>query len=160
MIAHLLADPTFWVMISTVLCFGFIGFKAYKPILTGLDSRAEAIRHRLAEADALHREAEMILEEYKQKSANAMVEAQEIMKNAEARVEQLRVQMEAELKDSIARQEANAKMRIARMQNEAIDAVKSAIVQTSVEHAQGTIKDSAANQNALNSLDAISKSLQ
>lgn len=160
-IHHLAADPTFWVALSTVLCFGFIASKAWRPILGALDARSASIRTRLAEAEALRVEAQAILEEFRQKSANAMHEADEILKNAQLRADQLRIQMEAELKSSIARQEINAKMRIQRLENEAADAVKSAVINATLTRAQQTIaNDTSATKDVAQSLDAIGKTLQ
>lgn len=158
-ISHLLNDPSFWVGVSTVLCFGFIGWKAYKPILQGLDARAASIRHRLEEADALRAEAEALLEEYKQKSENAMHEAEEIVENAKRRAEQTRVQMEADLNDMIARQENAAKMRIARMEQEAIEAVKSVIIGTALKQVQEDAAKEGASSPLNQSLEKIVKTL-
>ena len=156
---HFINDPTFWVAVSIVLCFGFIGLKAWRPIVAGLDGRAASIRQRLDEAEALRVEAQQILEEYKLKSANALNEAKEVLKNAEIRADQMREQMEAELKTAIARQELNAKMRITRLENEAIDAVKSAVIQTTLERVQNSIANDDEAKDVDVSLAAIGKTL-
>ena len=159
--ANVIQDPNFWVMISTVLCFGFIGFKAWKPIQTGLDGRAATIEKRLAEAEALRVEAQAILEEYKQRSENALHEAEEVMKNAQRRAENLRVQMEKELHETIARHEITAKNRILRMEEEAIRSIKNKIISSALTQ----VKTQAANQDLVApsieaSLDDIKKTLQ
>lgn len=157
----LINDPSFWVMVSTVLCFGFIAVKAWAPIKGSLDGRANTITSRLAEAEALRVEAEKILAEYKQKSKNALHEAEDVLKNAQRRADHLRVQMEKELKDSIARQELNAKNRISRMEEEAIRAIKNTIITSTLSN----VKTQAANQDLMppsidQSLDDIKKTLQ
>jgi F-type H+-transporting ATPase subunit b len=159
LIQHFINDPTFWVAVSTVVCFGFIGMKAWRPILAALDGRAASIRLRLDEAEALRNEAQAILEEYKQKSANALNEAKEVLKNAELRAEQMREQMEAELKTAISRQELNAKMRISRLENEAVDAVKTAIIQTTLTRVQDSIANDDDAKDVDASLAAIGKTL-
>lgn len=156
-----LADPEFWVMISMVLCYGFIASKAWGPIKSGLDTRAVAIQKRLDEAEALRIEAQNILAEYKQRSENALNEAEEVLKNAQRRAEHLRVQMEKELMDSIARHEITAKNRIVRMEEEAIRSIKNSIIMTTLSH----VKIQAANQDLGapsidQSLDDIRKTLQ
>ena len=158
---HLINQPEFWVAVSTVLCFGFIGFKAYKPILQGLDARAEQIRIRLAEAEELRKEAEEVLAAYKEKSANALQEAEHVLQNAQRRAEQLREKMEEELKETIARQEANAKLRLQRMEQDAIEAVKNAVINAAVQRVQeNTAKDGEKSASALGqSLEHITKTL-
>ena len=157
----LIHDERFWVAVSTILCFGFIGFKAYKPILAGLDGRAEMIRLRLAEADALRDEAQKVLEEYKEKSANALQEAQAVLQNAQRRAEQLREKMEEELTETITRQEANAKSRIARLEQETIEAVKSAVITAALQRVQDdVVKDGDKSvSSTAHSLDQIAKTL-
>jgi len=157
----LIGDTSFWVMVSTLLCFGFIAWKAWSPIKGGLDARAVMITTRLNEAEALRIEAQNILEEYKQKSQNALNEADSVLQNAKARAEHLRVQMEKELKDSIARQELNAKNRIARMEEEAISAIKSKIITATLTQ----VKEHANDQQLIapsidQSLDDIKKILK
>lgn len=138
----LIGDTSFWVMVSTVLCFGFIGYKASKPMREGLDNRAKAISARLNEAEALRIEAENILKEYKEKSENALHEAESVLHNAQRRAELMRVQMEKELTDSIIRQETAAKNRISRMEEDAINAIKNQIITATLtqvkQHANDT----------------------
>lgn len=141
MFASLVADTNFWVMVSTVLCVGVIVFASRKSIAGGLDNRAAVITARLAEAEALHQEALNILEEYKTKSENALHEAESVLANARQRAEHLHVQMETELQDSIARQERNAKIRIARMEEEAISAIKSKIIATTLTQVKDYAND-------------------
>lgn len=161
MIAHLAGDTSFWVMVSTVLCFGFIAFKARRPIIDGLDGRAAAIQQRLAEAETLRAEAQSMLEEYKRKSVQAMTEADEIMTNAQRRVDQMRTEMEKALQESIARQELNAKNRIARMEEEAMQVIKNTLVNSVLTK----VKSQAANQSLGtasidDSMDDLKKILQ
>lgn len=159
LLRHLLSDTAFWVALSTILCFGFIGFKAWRPILDALDARSADIRQNLAEAEALRREAEAILEEYKAKSANALKEAEEIVKNAQARAVQLRRQMESEFAQALERQEAGARMRISRLENEAIDAVKSALIRSVLAQAGEAIAKDEDASDIAQSLEAIGKTL-
>lgn len=139
-ISSLVSNTNFWVLLSTVLCVGLIAWKAGRPILQGLDQRANAIHARLAEAENLRLEAQQILEVYKKKSEEALDEAESVLKHAEKRAEQLRAQLEKEMREAIARQERNARMRITRMQEEAIRQIKEILISTALtdvkEHAR------------------------
>jgi F-type H+-transporting ATPase subunit b len=151
-------DPTLWVAISTVLCISFIAWKAYKPILGALDSRANMISVRLREAEELHEEAKLVLAQYKQKSNDAASEAEQVLRNAQVRADKLRTEMEAELAQMIARQEASVKLRIARLEAEAIETVKQAIIQAALDKAKQEIgQGKAGNDNIHTSLDRITK---
>lgn len=149
MITGLIADTNFWVLLSTVLCIGFIAFKAAKPVVAALDDRANTISARLAEAEALRNEAAAILAEYQVKANQAMKEADEIVANAQRRAEQMRVDMEEELKQAIARQELNAKNRMARLEEEAMTTIKAAII----SEAMTKVKAHVANDTPPGQLD-------
>ena len=69
-VERLASDTSLWVAMSTILCVGFIAWKAHRPIIAALDNRAALIQSRLQEAEQLHQEAKIILEEYKEKSLN------------------------------------------------------------------------------------------
>ena len=157
----LIGDTAFWVMVSTLLCFGFIAWKAWSPIKSGLDARAVAIADRLNEAEALRIEAQGILEEYKEKSRNALNEAESVLQNAKLRADHLRVQMEAELKAGIARMELNAKNRIARMEEEAMSAIKSKIITATLTQVKEYANDHQLIAPSIDhSMDDIKKILQ
>jgi len=156
----LFQDSSFWVAFSTVLCIGFIAYKAWRPILHALDGRAAAIHQRLTEAETLRAEAEKILQEYKSKSANALTDADQILKNAQSRADQMRKQMESDLKDAIARQEANAQSRIARLEVEAIEAVKEAVVTAAMTQVKEKFEKEGVSAKDLEiSLKAITQTL-
>lgn len=153
-------DTSFWVMLSTVLCIGFIAWKAYRPVLQSLDARADTIRVRLQEAADLHAEAEKILVEYKAKSVTALAEAEQILRNAEQRAEKMRIEMESELNQTLARQEAGVKLRLARLEQEAIEAVKMAVIDAALTQAKEGLAKKTVDADALQlSLERIVKTL-
>jgi F-type H+-transporting ATPase subunit b len=155
-------DTSFWVAVSTVLCFAFIAWKGHRPIRAMLDSRARLIQSRLEEAEALHREAQEILAEYKKKNAEALQEAETVLRNAQKRADQMREQMEGELKETIARQEASAVARLARLEQETIETVKGAVIACAMETVSRQIASGkeAANDDVNASLDMIIKTLR
>lgn len=149
-ITKLAGDTSFWVMLSTLLCFAIIGLKGRKAIAQGLNDRSEAIRLRLAEAEALRLEAEAVLAESHARADRAAREAEEIVNNAKQRAEQLRTQLEADFNAMIAREESRAKVRIARLETEAVDSVKALIVSQAMDQ----VKASVANDKIKPSIDA------
>lgn len=149
-ITKLAGDTSFWVMLSTLLCFGIIALKGRTAIAQGLNDRAEAIRQRLAEAEALRLEAEAVLAESHARADRAAREAEGIVNNAKQRAEQLRMQMEADFTAMISREESRAKVRIARLESEAVDSVKALIVSQAMDQ----VKASVANDKIKPSIDA------
>lgn len=149
--ARLIADTNFWVMLSTVLCFGFIAVKSRHSVAAGLAARTDAIRQRLEEAETLRREAEALLAATREQSEKAMQEAEFIVQNAHRRAEQMREEMEQETRNVIAREELKAKNRIARMEEETVKAVKDRIITLALDQ----VKTSVANDVKIKpSLDA------
>lgn len=160
MLSHLTGDANFWVMISSVLCFGFIAMKAAGPITGALDGRTEAIRNRLAEAEALRTEAQKLLETYQAKYAEALQEAENVMATAQRRADQMRIDMEEELKQTIARQERNAANRIARMEEETIRVVREAVINAAMDKVKTTVANDSKAASIDNAMDDLKKVLQ
>ncbi len=156
-IAKLIADTSFWVMLSTVLCFAFIAIKSRGAVAAGLAARTEAIRQRLEEAETLRREAEAMLATMREKSEKAMQEAEFIVQNAHRRAEQMREEMEEETRNVIAREELKAKNRISRMEEETVRAVKDRIITLALDQ----VKTSVANDVKIKpSIDASMNSIK
>lgn len=161
MIAGLVADTNFWVMLSTVLCFAFIAIKGRHAIAAGLAERTKAIRQRLDEAEALRQEAEALLAQARDKSDKAMDEAETIVENARRRAEQMREELEQETRNMIAREELKAKNRIARMEEEAVRVVKDHIISQSLEQVKTSVANDVKIKPSLNaSLDSLKTVLQ
>lgn len=161
MIARLLHDTNFWVMISTVLCFAFIAVKARGGVAAAFAKRTETIRNRLAEAESLRNEAHQLLLQARERSEKAMEEAEFIVQNAQRRAEQMQAQMEADLKKMVAREETKAQNRIKRMEDEVVRAIKDDIINL----AMNDIRHNAANDLKVKpsidgSMDTIKSILQ
>jgi F0F1-type ATP synthase membrane subunit b/b' len=156
----LFADTSFWVAVSTILCVGFIVYKARHGVLAALDQRADTIRLRLEEAAELHQEATRILEEYKLKSVEAISEADNVLRNAERRADKLRVEMEEDLKETMLRQDASIKLRVSRLEQETIETVKMALIDAALEQVRSHLQTNTAGLADLDaSLQRIVKTL-
>jgi F-type H+-transporting ATPase subunit b len=123
----LLGDPTFWVAVGTVLFIGFVVWQRV-PQMVGkmLDDRADAIRAELDEALRLRTEAEVLLKEYKAKTANAAQEAQAILDSAKINAERMAADARAQLAVQIERRAKMAEQKIAQAEAEAIAEVRAA----------------------------------
>lgn len=94
----MLNDPTFWVAVAFVIFIGLMYWKARKPVLDGLDARADRIKSELDEAQRLREEAQKALAEYKRKQRDAAKEAEDMLANAKHEAELLRNQASEDLK--------------------------------------------------------------
>lgn len=121
------ADPTFWVAVGTVLFIGLVVWRRV-PQMVGkmLDDRAAAIKQELDEAKRLRAEAEVLLNEYRAKTANAGQEAQAIVDAAKVSAERMATDAHAQLAVQIERRAKMAEQKIAQAEAEAIAEVRAA----------------------------------
>ncbi|MFM9865313.1 MAG: F0F1 ATP synthase subunit B [Micropepsaceae bacterium] len=121
------ADPTFWVAVGTVLFIGLVVWQGV-PKMVGkmLDDRAAAIKGELDEAKRLRAEAEVLLNEYRAKTANAAQEAQAIVDAAKVSAERMATDARAQLAVQIERRAKMAEQKIAQAEAEAIAEVRAA----------------------------------
>ena len=123
----LFEDPTFWVAVGTLLFIGVVIWQRV-PQMVGkmLDDRAAAIKSELDEAQRLRTEAEVLLKEYKAKTANAAQEAQAIIDSAKVSAERMATDARAQLAVQIERRAKMAEQKIAQAEAEAIAEVRAA----------------------------------
>lgn len=136
----LFADPTFWVAVGTAIFIGVVVWRRV-PQMVGkmLDDRAGAIRAELAEAKRLREEAEVLLKEYRAKTANAAQEAQAIIDAAKASAERMAADARAQLAVQIERRGKMAEQKIAQAEAEAIADVRAAATTVAVTAAAEVI---------------------
>lgn len=128
----MLNDPTFWVAVAFFVFAGLMIWKARKPILDGLDARAERIRAELDEAQRLREEAQKTLAEYKRKQRDAAKEAEDLLASAKHEAELLRRQAAEDLKQTLARREKAAIDKIAQAEAQAVQEVRAQAVDIAI----------------------------
>ena len=122
-----LEDPTFWVAVGTtifVLALVWLGVPG--QIAGMLDARAASIKSELDEAKRLRAEAEVMLAEYRKKTAGAAQEAQAIIDGAKAAADRMAAEAKVQLQQMIERRAKMAEDKIAQAEAEAIAEVRSA----------------------------------
>ncbi len=121
----LLADTYFWTFVALVLFFALVwkmgGFRA---MARGLDSRIDAIRNELDQAENLRIEAQSLLAQYQRQHRDALKDAEALVEQAKVESERLRKQAEADLEAAIERRKQQALVRIGQAEQEAVNAVK------------------------------------
>ena len=87
--AHLLSSPEFWVLVAVVILVVVLWRPVKRPLLRGLDTRAERIRAELAAAQGLREEAERALASYEARQRQTAEEAAQIIAHAKGEAERI-----------------------------------------------------------------------
>jgi F-type H+-transporting ATPase subunit b len=141
----MLDDPMFWYAVAFAIFCTLVFRYARKPALGWLDGEIAKIRDELARARSLRAEAETALAGYKKKHAEALAEAEVIIRHAKDEAAQLKIQAEADLKAALARHEQQAAERIRIAETEALAAVRAAAVEGAMDMARKQLGDSSGN---------------
>lgn len=120
------SDPKFWVAVSFVLFFVFLGKKIFTVMGGALDGRADAIRRQLDEAANLRAEAEKMLAAAEAERAAAAAEAEQLLASARAEAERVAAAAAAEAEAAAKRRERMALDRIASAEASAVAEVRNA----------------------------------
>jgi len=132
-------SPMFWYAVA-FLIFCVIAWRyARTPLLAAIDGEIVKIREEIERAQQLRAEAEATLAEYKKKSAQALAEAEEIVRYAREEAAEVRAQAEADLKAALARHEQQAAERIRLAETEAVTAVRTAAVDMAMSLARAAL---------------------
>ena len=107
-------EAEFWVAVAFVIFLAIMLYVGvHTTVTSSLDKRRSRIQSELEEAAKLKGEAQALLAEYKQKTANAEKEAAAIIAAAKADAERLAAEAHAKLEDFVARRTKMAETKIA-----------------------------------------------
>lgn len=156
----LMEDARFWIAVSFVIFMAIFAKLVLPMILKGLDSRADAISVQLEQANKLRAEAEALLADSKRKQQAAVKEAEAMVKQAKKDADALRKNAEVELKTAIERRTAQAEENIKRAETDAVQQIRTQLVDIATETARQVIvaqlkdqKDDPAIARALQSIE-------
>jgi F-type H+-transporting ATPase subunit b len=138
----LFKDPEFWVLVGFLIFFILVGRTFWKLLKGGLDARGVKIREQLDEVAKLRAEAQAMLDRYKEKQAQAVKDAADILAAAKEEAARMHREGEEELKRSLAAREAQAMDRIAFAEQAAIQSVRDRAVQIAIRAATGLVAES------------------
>ncbi len=131
--AHLFADPEFWVAVAFVIFLaGAAWLGAFKALLNGLDQRGLRIAGELAEAKRLREEAQALLASYEKRRQEAESEATAIISQAKVDAERLAKEAAEKLADFVSRRQKTAEQKIAQAEAEAMSEVRSAAAEAAI----------------------------
>lgn len=139
--SEMLSDPRFWVAISFLIFFSLTYKKIAKFAFGSLDDRSAKIKNELDEARRLREEAEGILQQYKQKQAHYLKEAESILANAQKDADSLRAYAEKDMNAQLEARTKQAMDRIAQEEAQAITDVRNHVVDIALAAARALIVD-------------------
>lgn len=123
------------LMIWTWITFGVVLFIlvkfAWKPIISGLDARANKVRDDLAAAEKAKDDALKVLDEYKKKIEDGRSEARTIIEHARTEANRLREQMLADATAQLEDHRKKALVEIDKAKEESVLAVREEIISVS-----------------------------
>ena len=128
---------TFWAFASLLIFFGVLAYlKIPAKIGAALDGKVAAIEGELAEAKRLREEAESLLAAFKQKAADAELEAQSIVAEAKTQAELTTAEATKALEELIVRRTKSAESNIAQAEAQALAEVRSRAADLAVAAAE------------------------
>jgi len=140
----LLNDTLFWYAIGAGVFFLLAIVKGTKPMTGWLDSEIVKVRAELDEAKRLRAEAEATLADYQARQQDASKEAEAIINEARLDASRLRKEAESELRATLDRHEQLFLDRLKLAQEEALDEVRTFVIDEVLIESRGKLKKMAA----------------
>lgn len=156
-ISALQEDPRFWIAVSFVVFVGVFVKLAAPKIMAMLDARSQNIHQQLEQANRLREQAEAMLEASKRQHEQAAQEAAALVAQAAKDAAALRTNAENELNQTIARRTEQAEALIARTEREAIEQLRTGIVDKALDITKAVV---AAHLQSTEQDPAIARALQ
>jgi F-type H+-transporting ATPase subunit b len=133
---------TFWTIVTFIVVFVVLRWKAWGPILQMVSEREKAIQDAIDAAKKERQEAEKILGEQKQAIAEARREASELIKKNQAEVEKTREDLMAKSRKDAEELVVTARRQIEDEKTKAIAEVRSHAVDLALQAAQRLVESS------------------
>lgn len=139
---ELLQSTNTWIVFSFVIfCAAFIKL-GWSTVLSKLDAGIEGIRNNLSQAEALRRDAEVMLADYQARHRDALHEADQIIARAQEQAANMREKAEADLQETLARREKQLQERLARLEAAAEAELRAHTAQLAMRASEDLIRKS------------------
>jgi len=160
----MIADPQFWVAIAFIIFLVAI-FRPVKKILSStLDTKINAIKESIDEADNLKNETQVILNNIKKRQNEVELEIKEIESNAKERIKILESQSNDKLSEQIKKRELLTNLKIDQLLRDVNLSIKQNISETAIEATMKILEKKLDEKEKLNlinrSVEDISKILK
>lgn len=150
-----------WTIVTFILLLIILKKFAWKPILSALDQRENAIKEALEKADKAKQEANILLQQNQVQINKAEEEAKKILQQSREYAEKLKEDLMQKSKEEAARLREDALLEIERKKNEAFAGLKNEVAGIAIQAAEKILKqniDADSNTKLVNQyLDEIKK---
>jgi F-type H+-transporting ATPase subunit b len=135
------SDPHLWVALSFLVFIGLTYKKVGSFALRALDERSAKIKAELDEARRLREEADQVLQQYKQKQAEYLKEAEAILASARKDADTMRSHAEKEMTAALDTRMKQAIDRISQEEGQALADVRNHVVDIALAAARALVVD-------------------
>ena len=140
-------DPETWILVGFTI-FIVLAIRYLVPMIGKmLDTRSETIRTQLEAASRLRAEAQEMLAQYQREQQDLLKQAENIVASAKIDAAELRQRAAEDLKVAMDRRSQQAEEKIARAEHEAVEAIRTHIVESATDMAKGMLAQKAQSQS-------------
>jgi len=137
-----LADPTFWVALSTTVFVGGVVYsKAHQKIGAMLDARSDEIRKQIEEAKSLRDEAQQMFLDYQRRQRDAEKEAADMVSQANDDAKIMAEAAKTDIAALVERRTRAAAEKISQAEEAAVKEVRAVAVNIAVEAAKAVLAE-------------------
>ena len=129
-----------WTIVTFLIVLLLLKWKAWGPLMSVLDKRAEDIKNALSAADRAKEDAEKASQDYEELVKKAHAEAQQIISDSKNAGEKVKNKIESAAKEKAEEMVEKAKIQIEAESQKAIQGIKSSVVDLSIEAAEKIIE--------------------
>ena len=129
-----------WTIVTFLIVLFILKWKAWGPLMSALDKRAEDIKNALAAADRAKEDAEKASQDYEKLVQKAHSEAQQIIADSKATGEKVKNDIESVARENAEKMIGKAKTQIEAESQKALQEIKSSVVDLSIEAAAKVIE--------------------
>ena len=129
-----------WTIVTFLIVLMLLKWKAWGPLMSVLDKRAEDIKNALSAADRAKEDAEKASQDYEKLVQKAHIEAQQIIADSKATGEKVKNDIESVARENAEKMIGKAKTQIEAESQKALQEIKSSVVDLSIEAAEKIIE--------------------
>ena len=129
-----------WTIVTFFIVLMLLKWKAWGPLMSVLDKRAEDIKNALSAAERAKEDAEKASQDYEKLVQKAHIEGQQIISDSKAAGEKVKNDIESVARENAETMISKAKTQIEAESQKAIQEIKSSVVNLSIEAAEKIIE--------------------
>ena len=129
-----------WTIVTFLIVLMLLKWKAWEPLMSVLDKRAEDIKNALSAADRAKEDAEKASQDYEKLVQKAHIEGQQIISDSKVAGEKVKNDIESVARENAETMISKAKTQIEAESQKAIQEIKSSVVNLSIEAAEKIIE--------------------